>query len=93
MVPDHLEEVAQNITFIKGDVMDFPCLTEIFRKYKNEIDGILHTVGIMGELVLENPHGNVKPWISAGPEKSSALNQNSVLKKAFRNTPDGWKRN
>ena len=60
MVPDHLAEVAQNITFIKGDVMDFPCLTEIFKKYKTEIDGILHTVGIMGELVLENPYGNVR---------------------------------
>ena len=52
MVPDHLAEVAQHITFIKGDVMDFPCLTDIFKKYKNEIDGILHTVGVMGELVL-----------------------------------------
>ncbi len=64
MAPDHLEEVARNITFIKGDVMDFPCLTEIFNKHGNEIDGILHTVGIMGELVLENPHGNV--WLNIG---------------------------
>ncbi len=60
MVPDHLDKVARNVTFIKGDVMDFPCLTEIFKKYGNEIDGILHTVGIMGEMVLENPYGNVK---------------------------------
>ena len=60
MVPDHLAEVAQNITSIKGDVMDFPCLTEIFKKYNNEIDGILHTVGVMGELVLENPYANVR---------------------------------
>ena len=60
MVPDHLTEVAKNITFIKGDVMDFPCLTEIFKKYNNEIDGILHTVGVMGELVLENPYANVR---------------------------------
>ena len=35
MVPDHLAEVAQNITFIKGDVMDFPCLTEISQKYSS----------------------------------------------------------
>ncbi|MGD8291185.1 MAG: NAD(P)-dependent oxidoreductase [Desulfobacterales bacterium] len=60
MVPDHLDAVARNVTFIQGDVMDFPCLTEIFKKHGNEIDGILHTVGIMGELVLENPYGNVK---------------------------------
>ncbi len=60
MVPDHLDEVAQNITFIKGDVMDFPRLFEVFTKHKNEIAGIIHTVGIMGELVLENPHVNVQ---------------------------------
>jgi len=30
MVPDHLAEVARNITFIKGDVLDFPRLTEVF---------------------------------------------------------------
>ena len=60
VVPNHLDEVIKNIIFIKGDVMDFPRLTEIIKKYKNEIDGILHTVGIMGELVLENPYANVR---------------------------------
>ncbi len=57
--PDCLEEVLKNITFIKGDVLDFPYLTEIFMKHRREIDGIIHTVGIMGEIVLENPHGHV----------------------------------
>ncbi len=28
-------------------------------RHKGDIGGILHTVGIMGELVLENPYGNV----------------------------------
>jgi nucleoside-diphosphate-sugar epimerase len=59
LTPDHLDEVAKGITFIKGDVMDFPRLAEIFQKHRGEIDGILHTVGIMGELVLENPYGSV----------------------------------
>jgi len=58
IAPDCLDEVSGQITFVKGDVMDFPRLTDIFKKYKNEIDGIIHTVGIMGELVLENPHAN-----------------------------------
>jgi len=57
--PEHLAEVARNITFIKGDVLDFPRLTDVFRQHKGDIGGILHTVGIMGELVLENPYGNV----------------------------------
>ena len=57
--PDHLDEIAGDITFVRGDVLDFPRLTDIFRKYSKDIDGILHTVGIMGELVLENPYANV----------------------------------
>lgn len=58
--PDCLNEVSQHVEFIQGDVMDFPRLTEIFQRRKEEIDGIIHTVGIMGEIVLTNPHGNVK---------------------------------
>jgi len=57
--PDCLNEVSKNITFVKGDVLDFPHLTEVFRQHKAEIDGIIHTVGIMGEIVLENPYRNV----------------------------------
>jgi nucleoside-diphosphate-sugar epimerase len=58
-VPDCLDAVSQNITFIKGDVLDFPRLTQVFKQHKGDIDGIIHTVGIMGEFVLENPHRNV----------------------------------
>lgn len=58
-VPDCLDTVSKQITHVKGDVLDYPRLTEIFRKYKGQIDGIIHTVGIMGEKVLENPHHNV----------------------------------
>lgn len=60
VVPDYLREVTKNIEFIKGNVLDFPRLTDIFRQRKGEIDGIIHTVGIMGEIVQTNPHGNVK---------------------------------
>jgi nucleoside-diphosphate-sugar epimerase len=42
-----------------GDVLDFPRLTQVFKQHKGDIDGIIHTVGIMGEFVLENPHRNV----------------------------------
>jgi nucleoside-diphosphate-sugar epimerase len=58
--PAHLEPVSERITFIKGDVLDFPRLTDVFGRYKQEIDGIIHTVGVMGELVLENPHANAR---------------------------------
>ncbi|MEE8540981.1 MAG: NAD(P)-dependent oxidoreductase [Desulfobacterales bacterium] len=57
--PDHLKTVTKNITFIKGDVMDFPRLTQVFQQHKGEIDGIIHTVGIMAEMVVANPHRNV----------------------------------
>ena len=58
--PDCLDEESNNVEFIKGNVMDFPRLIDIFQQRKGEIDGIIHTVGIMGEIVLTNPYGNVK---------------------------------
>jgi nucleoside-diphosphate-sugar epimerase len=59
VVPDCLQAVGNRMTFIQGDVRDFPHLVDIFRRRRAEIDGIIHTVGIMGELVLDNPHANV----------------------------------
>ena len=59
-VPDCLRDIEAQLTFVPGSVMDFAHLTDIFRRYRDRIDGIIHTVGIMGELVLENPLGNVQ---------------------------------
>jgi UDP-glucose 4-epimerase len=36
LAPDCLNEVSHNITFIKGDVLDFPRLTDVFSKNKGE---------------------------------------------------------
>lgn len=57
--PNYLGEVAEHLSFIKGDVMDFPRLTQVFQEHRGEIDGIIHTVGIMGEIVQTNPHRHV----------------------------------
>jgi nucleoside-diphosphate-sugar epimerase len=57
--PDHLHDCAGQISFIRGDVLDFPRLTDAFRRHAGTVDGIIHTVGVMGELVLDNPHRNV----------------------------------
>ena len=57
--PDHLEAVSENITFVQGDVTDYPGLADIFRRYRDRIDGVIHTVGIMAEFVIRNPHKNV----------------------------------
>jgi nucleoside-diphosphate-sugar epimerase len=59
-VPDCLWDIAGKLTFVQGSVMDYPQLADIFKRYRGRIDGIIHTVGIMGELVLENPYGNVQ---------------------------------
>jgi nucleoside-diphosphate-sugar epimerase len=59
VAPDYLGEVSKNVSFIRGDVMDLPALTGVFQQYKDEIDGIIHTVAVMGEFVQRNPHGNV----------------------------------
>lgn len=57
---DYLEEVADKLEFIQGDVLDFPRLTDIFQQRKGSIDGILHTVGIMGEIVQSSPYAHVR---------------------------------
>jgi nucleoside-diphosphate-sugar epimerase len=57
--PDYLSEVSENITYVSGDVMDFPALTEAFRQHRDQISGIIHTVALMGEFVTKNPHGSV----------------------------------
>lgn len=57
--PDYLDEVSDNITFVKGDMLDWPRLTDTFRRFGGEIGGIIHTVGIMGEIVQTNPHRHV----------------------------------
>ena len=58
--PDCLNDVSKHITFIRGDVLDFSKLTDVFSKNKGRINGIIHTVGVMGEFVLEDPHRKVK---------------------------------
>jgi len=57
--PDCLKDCREQITFFQGDVMDFPRLADLCRQNRGKVQGILHTVGIMGELVLENTYRNV----------------------------------
>jgi nucleoside-diphosphate-sugar epimerase len=57
--PEHLAEVAGKIRFVEGDVMDFPRLVRVFSEQGEKIEGIVHTVGVMANFVLENPHRNV----------------------------------
>ena len=84
--PDHLREVAHGITFIKGDVMDFPHLAHVFKEYHGKIDGILHTVGIMGELVLENPHRNVQVNIGGTHNMLEIARQFEIPKVVYTST-------
>jgi len=94
MVPDHLDEVARNITFIKGDVLDFPRLAEVFkisiilpREYRPVSEGwpnfagSIHPFRSPSNWAPVNSCSAVRPWTSAGPEKSWGLNRSIVLKK------------
>ncbi|MDX1489062.1 MAG: NAD(P)-dependent oxidoreductase [Acidiferrobacterales bacterium] len=56
---DYLDEVAEHISFVKGDVLDLATLRAALEQYHTTLDGIIHTVGVMGELVLLNPHYHV----------------------------------
>ena len=86
VVPDCLQEVAGKITFIQGDVLDFPRLADVFRRHRDAIDGIIHTVGIMGELVLENPHGNVNLNITGTHNVLEIARQFAIPKVVYTST-------
>ena len=57
--PDYLAEVNDKITFYQGNVLDYAQLEEIVAKQATKIDGIIHTVGVMGPMVPMAPHKNV----------------------------------
>jgi len=59
-VPDCLSECQENFIHIPCDVSRFAELTAVFHRYYKSIDGIIHTVGIMGEFVQANPHKNTE---------------------------------
>jgi nucleoside-diphosphate-sugar epimerase len=53
------QETVQKITFIQGDILDYPRLVEIFHDRGSKIEGIIHTAGITSYFFLNNPHKNV----------------------------------
>lgn len=85
-VPDCLQAVSRKVTFIQGSVLDFPHLAEVFRRHRSAIDGILHTVGVMGELVLENPHANVQLNITGTHNVLEIARQFEVPKVVYTST-------
>lgn len=58
--PEYLEGYKDKIQFIEGDVLDFARLADVMKKHHQEIEGIIHTVAIMGEFVPLNPHFNIR---------------------------------
>ena len=86
VVPDCLRDIAGKLTFVQGSVMDFPHLTDIFKRYQDRIDGIIHTVGIMGELVLENPYGNVQLNIGGTQNILEIARQFAIPKVVYTST-------
>lgn len=58
--PEYLEDYRDKIQFIDGDVLDLARLTDVIRRNQRDIEGIIHTVAIMGEFVPLNPYYNVR---------------------------------
>jgi len=85
-VPDCLQDAARKVTFIQGSVLDFPHLADIFRRHRAAIDGIIHTVGVMGELVLENPHANVHLNITGTHNMLEIARQFEIPKMVYTST-------
>jgi nucleoside-diphosphate-sugar epimerase len=58
--PDYLDEVEAMVTFIKGDILDFAALRDMFEQHGRNIEAVIHTIGVMGELVQLNPRYHVR---------------------------------
>jgi nucleoside-diphosphate-sugar epimerase len=86
VVPDCLKPVAGKWRFIQGSVTDYPQMADVFRRYRDDIDGIIHTVGVMGELVLENPHGNVNLNIAGTHNVLEIARQFEIPKVVYTST-------
>ncbi len=86
VMPDCLADVRGQITFIKGDVMNFPHLADVFRQHGKYIDGIIHTVGIMGELVLAAPYANVQLNITGTHNVLEIARQFDIPKVTYTST-------
>ena len=52
---------SEIITFIQGDLLDYPRLVDVFQSHGPKIEGIIHTAAISaaGGQFLNNPHRNV----------------------------------
>ena len=55
-----LQELKEQLIFVHGDILDLPRLVTTFKKYENDIEGIIHTIAIMGESVQINPYQSIK---------------------------------
>lgn len=59
-VPDCLRNLEQSFVHIPCDITRFEELAGVLQQYRNTVEGILHTVGIMGEFVQTAPHRNTE---------------------------------
>lgn len=59
-VPDCLTDYQAGFVHIPCDITRFEELTNAIQQYRESIEGIIHTVGIMGEFVQRAPHRNTE---------------------------------
>jgi nucleoside-diphosphate-sugar epimerase len=51
-------EDIEKVTFVQGDILQFPRLVEVFHDHKSKIEGIIHTAAITAFFFLDNPYQN-----------------------------------
>ncbi|MFW6361233.1 MAG: NAD-dependent epimerase/dehydratase family protein [Spirochaetota bacterium] len=59
-IPDCLRNLEHSFVHIPCDITRFEELAGALRQYADSIEGIIHTVGIMGEFVQAAPHRNTE---------------------------------
>ena len=59
-IPDCLRSLQYGFVHIPCDITRFDELAAVLHQYGDAVEGIIHTVGIMGEFVQESPHRNTE---------------------------------
>ena len=54
-----LETERDSIDFVRGDVLDFPLLTNVVNQHRDSMEGIIHTAALMHTDLTANPHHNL----------------------------------
>jgi len=85
-LPDVLEKYTDRIIIEPCDVTQFAQISNVLTKYQGGIEGIIHTVGIMGEFVPQAPYRNTIINVNGFLNVLEAARQFGIIKVVYVST-------